>query len=317
MTPASSNPFATYKSRELFGHKEKVYTVAWSCDGRRLASGSLDKTARVWSLDVANQGKLMKPDFQLNGHSQSVDTLCWDPSHPDKLATASNDKAVRIWDTRAQKCSAEVIGSGANINVTWSPNGQTIAFGNRDDVVSFLDVRKGKVMKTHKYSYEVNEIAWSSCGNAFFLTTGSGTIEVLQYPTMESLHSLKAHTSSCYCIGFDPASKWFATGGADALVSLWDLDELICMRTFIRMDTAVRTLSFSHDSQHLAFAAEDNIIEIADVESGASTHQVVCNSSPDSISWNPKHKILAYAGDERDGRQGSGPMSIGLFAPAS
>lgn len=41
--------FDSSKIRECKGHKEKVHTVAWNCDGRKLASGSVDKTARVWS----------------------------------------------------------------------------------------------------------------------------------------------------------------------------------------------------------------------------------------------------------------------------
>jgi WD40 repeat protein len=40
--------FAHSKIKEYKGHKEQVHTVAWNCDGRRLASGSVDKTARVW-----------------------------------------------------------------------------------------------------------------------------------------------------------------------------------------------------------------------------------------------------------------------------
>ena len=41
--------FERHKTREYKGHKEKVHTVAWNSDGRRIASGSVDKTARVWN----------------------------------------------------------------------------------------------------------------------------------------------------------------------------------------------------------------------------------------------------------------------------
>lgn len=51
----------------------------------------------------------------------------------------------RIWDTRASKCMETINGTGANLNVTWSPDGNTVAFGNREDVISFLDIRKMKV----------------------------------------------------------------------------------------------------------------------------------------------------------------------------
>ena len=61
---------------------------------------------------------------------------------------------------RYTKCTASVATSGENINVTWSPDGNTIAVGNRDDVVSFIDTRKHKVIKTTKFPFEVNEIKW-------------------------------------------------------------------------------------------------------------------------------------------------------------
>ena len=49
---------------------------------------------------------------------------------------------------------------------------------------------------------------------------------------MKLLHTLQAHTANCYCIRFDPKNRYFATGGADSLVSLWDVEELVSVRTF-------------------------------------------------------------------------------------
>ena len=60
--------------------------------------------------------------------------------------------------------------------------------------------------------------------------------------------TLYAHTANCYCIEFAPNGEHFAVGSADALVSLWSLQELVCARTFGRLEWPVRTLSFSHDS---------------------------------------------------------------------
>ncbi len=84
------------------------------------------------------------------GHSDSVDQLCWHPTNPDLLATASPDRSVRIWDARASKCVASVSTRGENINIDWSPDGKTIAVGNKEDLVSFIDA------KTHKVGIERN-----------------------------------------------------------------------------------------------------------------------------------------------------------------
>lgn len=57
---------------------------------------------------------------------------------------------------------------------------------------------------------------------------------LLRYPDLELQNVLKAHPGTCICIEFDPTGRYFATGSADTLVSLWDVEELACLRTFSR-----------------------------------------------------------------------------------
>lgn len=158
-----------------------------------------------------------------------MDQLCWHATLPDLLSTASGDKTVRIWDVRAGKCSTTINTKGENINITWSPDGNTIAVGNKEDLVTFIDTRTHKIRAEEQFNFEVNEIAWNNTSNLFFLTNGQGCIHVLSYPDLELQHMLKAHPGTCICIEFDPTGRYFATGSADALVSLWDANELACL----------------------------------------------------------------------------------------
>lgn len=82
----------------LSGHKDCVRTVAWNITGTRLASGSTDKTIRVWNPDKPE----VRYSIQLRGHTQTVDNLRWDPTNPDHLVSASPDKTVRFWDYRSK-----------------------------------------------------------------------------------------------------------------------------------------------------------------------------------------------------------------------
>uniref|UniRef100_A0A8C9YLD9 THO complex 3 n=1 Tax=Sander lucioperca TaxID=283035 RepID=A0A8C9YLD9_SANLU len=123
-----------------------------------------------------------------------------------------------------------------------------------------------------------------------------------RYPELKPIQSINAHPSNCICIKFDPMGKYFATGSADALVSLWNVEELVCVRCFSRLDWPVRTLSFSHDGKMLASASEDHFIDIAEVETGEKLWEVQCDSPTFTVAWHPKRPLLAYACDDKDGK---------------
>ncbi|EPQ07520.1 THO complex subunit 3 [Myotis brandtii] len=286
------------KTREFPVHSAKVHSVTWSCDGQRLASGSFDKTASIFLLE---KDRLVKENNYC-GHGDSVDQLCWHPSNPDLFVTASGDKTIRIWDVRTTKCITTVNTKGENINICWSPDGQTIAVGNKDDVVTFIDAKTHSSKVEEQFKFEVNEISWNNDNDMFFLTDGNGCINILSYPELKHVQSIKAHPSNCICIKFDPTGKYFATGSADALVSLWDVDELVCVRCFSRLCWPVRTLSFSHDGKMLASASEDHFIDIAEVETGDKLWQVKCESPTFTVAWHPKRPLLAFACDDKDGK---------------
>jgi len=95
-----------------------------------------------------------------------------------------------------------------------------------------------------------------------------------RFPGMKEVHTLQAHPANCICIEFHPLGKYFAVGAADAVVSLWDLEELACVRTFTSLDWPVRAISFSGDGVLLASASEDLTIDISHVETGEKV--VIC-----------------------------------------
>jgi len=135
------------------------------------------------------------------------------------------------------------------------------------------------------------------------LTTGSGRLEVYRYseskskPLNEKVKVAKGHSANMYCIAFDLQGRHFATGGADAMVGIWDCENLICLRTVGRLDFPIRTLSISHDGRFVSYGSEDLFIDVADIESGDSVFYIPTEYATNCLVWHPKELILAYSGE--------------------
>ena len=309
--------FKSSQVRELAGHKRNVHHLAWNSIGTVLATGSGDGIIKLWSVT----GKQGREVGSLKGHEGSVNQICWNPTNPREIASVSADKSVRIWDAKTKRCLRNIQTPGENINIAWSPDGRSIAVSNKKDFMSIIDVRNGKVVDTKQWNFEVNELSWDRSGKYLFLTTGQrqyghGIVEVVQagcnFEKMTHIHSINAHTSNCYCISFDPTGKYMAVGSADSLVSIWSLDDMVCVRTIQNLDWPIRAVAFSYDGTYIACASDaDQFIEIYNARTGERVHGIDTRKVPTaSLAWHPKRNVLAYSGEELGVRNGGRPEGL-------
>ena len=92
------------------------------------------------------------------------------------------------------------------------------------------------------------------------LTTGNGTVDIAEYPAKDGKlnvsESMYGHTSAALSLAISPTGRYFASGGTDALICLWDTTELVCMRTVL-MEGNVKTVSFSFDGSYVAGGSDE------------------------------------------------------------
>jgi THO complex subunit 3 len=127
----------------------------------------------------------------------------------------------------------------------------------------------------------------------------------MSYPSFDVDHTLKAHASSCLCVNLAPNGRYIATGGSDALITLWDTTDLICQRTmFSEYGGAVRGLSWSFDGRYICGACDEsgcggNGLEIFHAETGESVHTIPTGGGPNTgipdVAWHPTRYWLAYS----------------------
>ena len=115
----------------LQGHSESVTSVCFSPDGRYLASGSGDKTLRIWDVKA---GRMVGEP--LMGHSDQVMSVCFSPDGR-YLASGSHDKTMRIWDVKAGRMVGEPLMGHSDqvMSVCFSPDGRYLASGSDDNTL--------------------------------------------------------------------------------------------------------------------------------------------------------------------------------------
>lgn len=250
--------------RALSGHTSWVRAVAITPDGEILASGSGDKTVKLWRLAT---GELL---HTLEGHSTWVRSIAISPDG-QILASASNDKTIKLWRIATGELLRTLTGHGDWVrSVAFSPDGQTLISGSQDQTVKSWDWQTGKVLQTRSgHQHWVVAVAASPNGKWQASSSRDQTIQVWSAGKDTPSTTLTGHTDTVNTIAFSPESTRLASGSDDNTLKLWIPNTGKLCHTFKGHTSAINSVVFSPDGQFLISGSQDRTVKLWQVETGA------------------------------------------------
>lgn len=295
----NDNPDSTKRglwNYNLEGHEAAVLSVAFSPDGKLLATGSDDNSARIW--DVAAGKTILK----IPCDSSPVLSVAFSPDGKTIATAGASDKTAKIWDLTSGKLQSAFEGhSDQVLSVAFSPDGKYLATGSKDNTARIWDVTdaaKPVLTLPHPTSF-VYGLAFSPDGK--FLATGSSDnlARIWDVASGKFLMAFRGHRSPVRSVAFSPDGKTLATGSSDNTARIWEVASGKRIKTFEGHRSYVYSVAFSPDGKYLATGSEDHTARIWDV-TGYQTVLTLYghNSYIWSVAFSPDGKKIATGSDD-------------------
>ena len=279
----------------MLGHKGKVYSVAFSTDGKRLATGSEDKMVWLWDLTTPDAEPII-----LRGHDAPVLSVAFSPDGK-KLVSSSWDKTVRLWDLTTPDATPAILSGydGLARSVAFNLDGRTLALGCDDNTVRLWDLTTpdAEPIILRGHNARVQSVAFGPNGKKLASSSIDKTVRLwdLTKPDMAPI-ILRGHDSWVYSVAFSPDGQILASGSWDKTVQLWDLTKLDTAPTVLSgHDDVVYSVAFSPDGKTLVSGSWDRTVRIWDLTKPYVRPSILRGHDEpvQSVAFNPDGKRLA------------------------
>lgn len=188
-----------------------------------------DATIRIWETSTGNHL------HTLEGHLAGVSTIAWSPDNR-VLASGSDDKSIRLWDTVAGKqYPRQLLGHNNYIySIAFSPKGNMIVSGSYDEAVILWDVRSARLMRSlPAHSDPVGGVDFIRDGTLIVSCAGDGLIRIWDTATGQCLRTLVHEDNAPVSnVRFAPNGKFVLAWTLDSCVRLWNYHEGRCVKTY-------------------------------------------------------------------------------------
>jgi WD40 repeat protein/serine/threonine protein kinase len=287
-------PFAGFPTLH---HTGAITSLAFSPDGRLIASGTLDGVVKVW------HGWTGEPLRTLPRQDQVIQGLAFSPDS-QLLATSGEDlpdheeQMVRIWNPYTGELLGELPGHASQIKaLVFSPSGRLLAGAYRDEGVRLWDVvTRREVLRLPEKRVARNGLAFRAGGQRLTTVSENGVVKDWDAATGETVSTFHGDIQWVWPVAFSPSGRLLAMGSEDGTVKVWETESWKEVHALEAHTSLVTNLSFGADDRRLATAGDDRTLKLWDLATGQEALREVRPKRVQGLTFSPDGHRLVWGG---------------------
>ncbi|HEY9619017.1 MAG TPA: serine/threonine-protein kinase [Crinalium sp.] len=314
-SPAARREASWQEMGSLLGHSGPVTAIAISPDSRLIASGSRDKTIKLWNLitgellhSFAGRSLLFSA-----GHSDCIRSLVFSPDGRT-LISASDDGTVKRWDLANLKLFSTLPEHGWGISaIAISPDGFLLASGGGDGRIYLWDLETEELIDSlAKHRDQISALIISDDGQQLLSASYDKTVRLWDLESSQLLNSFRGHVARVSDIAVTSDWLTLVSSSWDKTLKIWDLEQGKQLQTLMAHRDPVSCVAISPNDQFLASGSEDSTIRVWPLQQGDRL-ELPQNQRPLVLRHSWSVNTLCFSPDSRFLVSGSADETIKIW----